>query len=268
MIPSYLDARKRGVIMSPSPHKETRHYFAALKAQGVTATIHQQRAFDNFVRIGKVAGWLSGIQRMFIPVWGVAAANAVDAILPSRSGTWVGTVTHTGKAATSDGTTGYLDMVLNTTTAVMDTGTFWLATHQLAGGVGMSRTELPIGGAGAGAQQTIGTYANVNVITSGTTTALQRATGTTVGLTLGYRSVANRGIIAYDGVIGSTHETTPAEAFYSGAMWGLAVPNAGVPVLHSDRPTALLVAGNSALTPASSEAIAVHLHTLVTKLRA
>jgi hypothetical protein len=51
-------------------------------------------------------------------------------------------------------------------------------------------------------------------------------------------------------------------------MWGLAIPNGGTPVFHSDRPTALLVAGNSTITPAQSEAIAVRLHTLVTKLRA
>ena len=48
----------------------------------------------------------------------------------------------------------------------------------------------------------------------------------------------------------------------------LAIPNSGVPAYPSDRPTALLVAGNSSLTPAQSEAIAVRLHTLVTKLRA
>jgi hypothetical protein len=254
--------------MSPSPHKETRHYFAALKTNGVTATLHQQRAFDNFVRIGKLGGWLSGIQRLFIPVWGSNAANAVDAILPSRSGTWVGTVNPTGKAATGDGTTGYLDMVCNTATTGMNTGQFWMAVHQLAGGVGMSRTEIPIGGAISPAQHTVARYSNLAVLTSGTTLPLTQAAGTTVGLTLGYRNVANRGIIAYDGVIGATHQTAPAEAFYSGAIYGMAIINGSTPSLHSDRPTVLLAAGNNNLTPAQAEGIAIQLHTLVTKLRA
>ena len=209
-----------------------------------------------------------GLVRLFLPVWGSAATNAVDAVLPSRSGSFVGPVTHTGKAATGDGTAGYLDMVLNTTTEGMNTGTFWMAVHQLAGGVGMARTELPIGGALSPAQQTVGRYSNISVITSGTTLALTQASGTTVGLTLGYRNVANRGIIEYDGVIGATHQTSPAEAFYSGAIYGLAIINGATPSLHSDRPTALLAAGNGNLTPAQAEALAIRLHHLVTQLRA
>ena len=78
----------------------------------------------------------------------------------------------------------------------------------------------------------------------------------------------NRGVVLYGGTIISTHQAAPAEVAYAGAMWGLAIPNGGTPVFHSDRPTALLVAGNSTITPAQSEAIAVRLHTLVTKLRA
>jgi hypothetical protein len=247
---------------------ESKAYFAALATNGVTATQAQRDAYNIFIATGKREGWLSGIQRMFIPVWGVAAANAVDAILPSRSGTWVGTVTHTGKAATSDGTTGYLDMVLNTTTSGMDDGSFWLAIHQLAGGVGMARSELPIGGAAAGAQASVGIYSNGQYFTSGTTTAHSQVVASTVGLSLGYRSAVNRGVVAYNGVVTSSHVAPLAETFYAGPIWGLAVPSSGVPALHSDRPTALLVAGNSALTPAQSEAIAVRLHTLVTKLRA
>ena len=112
-IPSTKDRRFR-CLQQASWAAESKAYFAALATNGVTATQAQRDAYNIFIAAGKREGWLSGIQRMFIPVWGVAAANAVDAILPSRSGTWVGTVTHTGKAATGDGTTGYLDMVLNT----------------------------------------------------------------------------------------------------------------------------------------------------------
>jgi hypothetical protein len=247
---------------------ESKAYFAALATNGVTATQAQRDAYNIFIATGKREGWLSGIQRMFIPVWGVAAANAVDAILPSRSGTWVGTVTHTGKAATSDGTTGYLDMVLNTTTTGMNDLGFWLAVHQLAGGVGMTRQELPIGGAGGGAQSSVGIYVDGQYVTTGSTTAYRQLLASPVGLSLGYRSTVNRGVVLYNGANQSSHETAPAEVGYAGAIFGLAVPSNGTPVLHSDRPTALLVAGNSALTPAQSEAIAVRLHTLVTKLRA
>ena len=265
--PTIKDRRFRCLEQAPWA-AESKAYFAALATNGVTATQAQRDAYNIFIATGKREGWLSGIQRMFIPVWGVAAANAVDAILPSRSGTWVGTVTHTGKAATSDGTTGYLDMVLNTTTSGMDDGSFWLAIHQLSGGVGMARSELPIGGAAAGAQATVGIYSSIQAVTTGSTTAHTQAAATTVGLSLGYRSATNRGAVQYNGTIISSHQAAPAEVAYAGAMWGLAIPNGGTPVFHSDRPTALLVAGNSTITPAQSEAIAVRLHTLVTKLRA
>ena len=97
--PTIKDRRFRCLEQAPWA-AESKAYFAALATNGVTATQAQRDAYNIFIATGKREGWLSGIQRMFIPVWGVAAANAVDAILPSRSGTWVGTVTHTGKAAT------------------------------------------------------------------------------------------------------------------------------------------------------------------------
>jgi hypothetical protein len=265
--PTIKDRRFRCLEQAPWA-AESKAYFAALATNGVTATQAQRDAYNIFIAAGKREGWLSGIQRMFIPVWGVAAANAVDAILPSRSGTWVGTVTHTGKAATGDGTTGYLDMVLNTTTTGMNDLGFWLAVHQLAGGVGMTRVELPIGGAAGGAQATTAVYADGHYFNSGTTLPHSQPLASTVGLILGYRSTVNRGVVAYNGTIISSHQAAPAEAAYAGAIYGLAVPSAGTPVYHSDRPTALLVAGNSTITPAQSEAIAVRLHTLVTKLRA
>jgi hypothetical protein len=243
----------------------TQAYARQLRTLGVTVTPYQMGALDKFWR----GAGTEGLVRLFLPVWGSAAANAVDAVLPSRSGSFVGTVNYTGKAATSDGITGYLDMALNTMAEGMNTGTFWMAVQQLAGGVGMSRVELSIGGAISPAQQTVGRYSNISVITSGTTLALTQASVTTVGLTLGYRSVANRGIVEYDGVNGSsTHQTAPAEVFYSGAIYGMAIINGATPSLYSDRPTVLLAAGNGTLTPAQSEALAARLHTLVTQLRA
>ena len=251
-------------ILTSGAMPATQAYVLQLRTLGATVTPYQMGALDKFWR----GAGTEGLIRLFLPVWGIAAANAVDAVLPTRSGSFVGTVTHTGKAATGDGTTGYFDMVCNTTTTAMDDGSFWLAIHQLAGGVGMSRAELPIGGAGSGAQATVGIYSNVHAVTTGSSTALTPPAVTTVGLNLGYRSAVDRGAVLYDGVITSTHGVPPAEVGYAGAIWGLAIPNGGVPVYHSDRPTALLAAGNASLTPAQSEALAIRLHTLVNELRA
>jgi hypothetical protein len=251
-------------ILTSGAMPATQAYVQQLRTLGAVVTPYQMTALDKFWR----GAGTEGLVRLFLPVWGIAAANAVDAVLPTRSGSFVGTVNYTGKAATGDGTTGYFDMVCDTTTTAMDDLSFWLAIHQLAGGVGMSRAELPIGGAGGGAQATVGIYANVHAVTTGSSTALTPPAVTTGGLNLGYRSAVDRGAVLYNGVITSTHGVPPAEVGYAGAIWGLAIPNGGVPVYHSDRPTALLAAGNATLTPAQSEALAIRLHTLVTQLRA
>jgi len=80
-------------------------YIAAVRAAGGTVSGAQATAISNFAILGKADGWFSSVKRFYLPIWGVAAANAVDLIVRG-SGTFVGGVTHSSGFVTFNGTTG------------------------------------------------------------------------------------------------------------------------------------------------------------------
>jgi hypothetical protein len=83
-------------------------YILLVQAAGGTVTAAQRDRINDFIRGEKIASRWDSIKRFYLPIWGVAAANAI--CLRSRtSGTFVGTVTHAAGYAQGDGTTGYLN---------------------------------------------------------------------------------------------------------------------------------------------------------------
>jgi len=80
-------------------------YIAAVRAAGGTVSGGQATAISNFAILGKADGWFTSVKRFYLPIWGVAAANAVDLIARGR-GTFVGGVTHSSGFVTFNGTTG------------------------------------------------------------------------------------------------------------------------------------------------------------------
>ena len=82
-------------------------YIAAVRAAGGTVSGAQATAISNFTILGKADGWFSSVKRFYLPIWGVAAANAVDLIVRG-SGTFVGGVTHDSGFVTFNGITGHL----------------------------------------------------------------------------------------------------------------------------------------------------------------
>lgn len=81
-------------------------YIAAVTAAGVTVSATQKTAINNFYKTAKAAGYYTGLKRMYLPIWGVAAANAID-MIGLTSGTFVGTLTHSSGYVTSNGSTGH-----------------------------------------------------------------------------------------------------------------------------------------------------------------
>lgn len=77
-------------------HPAAAAYRNALTALGTTPSGAQMVALSTFWRSGDAGGWRSALACLFLPVWGAAAPNAVDAV-NLVSGTFVGTVAHTGK---------------------------------------------------------------------------------------------------------------------------------------------------------------------------
>ncbi len=85
-------------------------YIAAVTtAKGSSPTGVQIAAIDAFIVGEKTAGRWTSHKRIYLPIWGNAAANAID-LVTGTSGTWNGTVTHSAGYVASDGTTGYLNM--------------------------------------------------------------------------------------------------------------------------------------------------------------
>lgn len=83
-------------------------YINAIVAAGATVNSTQRNAINNFYKTGKSQGWYGQLKRMFLPIWGIAAPNAIGMISGS-SGTFNGTVTHAAGYVQGDGSTGYFN---------------------------------------------------------------------------------------------------------------------------------------------------------------
>jgi len=77
-------------------------YIAALTAKGATVTAPQQAAISTFISDEIAAGRWDGIKRLYFPVWGLAAANAI-CMKSLTSGTFSGAMTHGAGFITSTG---------------------------------------------------------------------------------------------------------------------------------------------------------------------
>jgi hypothetical protein len=84
-------------------------YIAAVETAGATVSGGQKAAIDTFVKTGKSDGWYSSLKRLYLPIWGSAAANAI-CMVSRTSGTFNGTVTHGAGFVQGDGSTGYFDL--------------------------------------------------------------------------------------------------------------------------------------------------------------
>ena len=92
-------------------------YINAVVAAGATVSGAQRTAINNFYKTGKNDGWYSSLKRMYLPIWGVAAPNAI-CMTSLTSGTFVGGVTQGAGFVQGDNTTGYF----NTSTALHSVG--------------------------------------------------------------------------------------------------------------------------------------------------
>lgn len=97
---------RRVILAGPSLDPDARAYLAALSGVGISASVSQKRAIDAFIRGEKREGRWTSVKRFYLPIWGVAAANAVD-VVTRASGTFSGGVTHGAGYIQGDGSTGY-----------------------------------------------------------------------------------------------------------------------------------------------------------------
>jgi hypothetical protein len=96
-------------------------YIAAVEtALGSSITETQKTAIDVFSKAEKLASRWTSIKRLYLPIWGNAAANAV-CLKSLASGTFVGGVTHGAGYVQGDGSTGYFDFGVSASTLGLTT---------------------------------------------------------------------------------------------------------------------------------------------------
>ena len=83
-------------------------YVAAVRAAGATVSGAQQTAINTFYVDAKAGSYYTPLKRLYLPIWGVAAANAID-MIGLTSGTFNGSVTHGAGFVQGDASTGYFD---------------------------------------------------------------------------------------------------------------------------------------------------------------
>jgi len=160
-------------------------YINAVAATGATVTKVQQSAINNFIKAEKAADRWTPIKRLFLPIWGSAAANAIDMKILA-TGIYVGGVTHAAGYIQGDGTSGYFNM--NAAQAALglapSTGYYLALVNQAA--VSSSKAFLGVGSAG-----------NAMVLRADTATVI---TGRHYGLTVGSltsSATTSNGIISF-----------------------------------------------------------------------
>ena len=120
-------------------------YIAAIRTAGATVTAAQRDYINDFIRAEKIASRWDLVKRLYLPIWGVAAANAI-CIKARTSGTFVGGVTQGAGFVNSDGTTGHFlfdvaPSALGCTTSSGSVFVLTTATAAIAGNTSLGRVQ-------------------------------------------------------------------------------------------------------------------------------
>jgi hypothetical protein len=142
----------KGVSYAENNVNPAEAYVAAVVAAGATVSAGQRAAIDTFYRAAKSGGYYSSLKRLYLPIWGVAAANAID-MITLASGTFNGSVTHAAGYVQGDGTTGWMDYGASPSAigATLASASYWYLIAQ-AGAAAAPRTHGSTWGDIGGAQ--------------------------------------------------------------------------------------------------------------------
>lgn len=104
-----------GMVAGLDP--DAKAYVNAVIAAGISVTSTQRNAINNFIKAEKDASRYASIKRLYLPIWGTAAANAID-MVTRASGTFINSPTHGAGFVQGNGLTSYF----NTNATVGDFG--------------------------------------------------------------------------------------------------------------------------------------------------
>jgi len=113
--------------------EDAQTYFDALVVEGATPSDARKLAISNYFEALKDASNFTDVKALYIPIWGSAAPNSLNAVNPGTYDlTWIDTVTHADGYIYGDGLTGMATAGLQ---SYDSTGTkFWGRNDQSFGG--------------------------------------------------------------------------------------------------------------------------------------
>jgi hypothetical protein len=149
-------------------------YISAIRTAGASVTSAQRDYINDFIRAEKIASRWDLVKRLYLPIWGVAAANAI-CLRSLTSGTFVGGVTHGAGFVLSDTTTGYMNTNVGLTTLGLSLSSYHFAGLYKASS-GKSNSNLFGSQSGSNVNRMFITGTAYNADLSNTT--LGRAAGT------------------------------------------------------------------------------------------
>jgi hypothetical protein len=153
-----------GGIQGIDPNAKS--YINAIVSAGATVTSDQRNAINTFYKSAKTRGYYSQLKRFYLPIWGIAAPNAVD-LITTASGTFVGGVTHAAGYIQGNGTTGRFDISVSPDTLGLVDGSASLSSLIYASQIGTGFRVIH------GVTQTSPAKKNLRITRNLTTTVLE-----------------------------------------------------------------------------------------------
>jgi hypothetical protein len=101
-------------------------YIDAVVDAGGVVSGAQASVINTFYKTGKSDGWYPSLKRVYLPIWGVAAPNAI-CMKSLTSGTFVGQVTHGAGFVKSPTSNGYMDTNVGITTLGLSLSSYHFA---------------------------------------------------------------------------------------------------------------------------------------------
>ncbi len=149
---------------------DAKAYINTIVSAGATVTSTQRNAINTFYKTAKKDGFYTPIKRFYLPIWGIAAPNAVD-LITTTSGTFAGGVTHGAGFIQGNGTTGRFDLGVSPDTLGLVDGSASLSALVYASQVGTGFRVVH------GLTQVSPSRKNLRFSRSGTTTGFEFGVG-------------------------------------------------------------------------------------------
>ena len=131
-----------GMVAGLDP--DAKAYVNAVIATGISVTSTQRNAINDFIKAEKDASRYASIKRLYLPIWGTAAANAID-MVTRASGTFVNSPTHGAGFVQGNGSTSYFDTGVNWKSLGLSESDATIGTINYTGNGGPNQTSIGVG---------------------------------------------------------------------------------------------------------------------------